>query len=123
VLDRLVLLLLPLLFSGCSNAPAASCPNETPSCPSPAPGYATDVGPLVAMYCTRCHNPGGIEPTPSLRSYEDVTARQQIAHVLFQINSCRMPPDGEPQPTAAERTLILSWFACCAASDAGVCPP
>jgi hypothetical protein len=113
---------LPLLLGGCSGATAAGCPSETLTCPSPAPGYASDVGPLVMTYCTRCHNPDGIEPAPLLQTYEDVTDKQQMAHVLFQISSCHMPPEGEPQPTAAERIKILSWFACCAASDAGVCP-
>jgi hypothetical protein len=116
--------LLPLLLGGCPGAPPAlDCPNESPSCPSPAPGYASDVGPLVATYCTRCHSPGGVEPSPLLRSYEEVTARLVFARARSQISSCLMPPMAEPQPTAAERTLILSWFACCEASDAGVCPP
>ena len=116
--------LLPLLLGGCPGTPAADCPNVSLSCPSPAPGYASTVGPLFATYCTRCHSPDGIEPrTPFLRSYGDVTAKQELSNVQGQIYSCKMPPEGEPRPTAAERTLILSWFACCAASDAGVCPP
>lgn len=78
----------------------------------------------MATYCTRCHNPDGVEPAPLLRSYEDVTATLKIrTEVFLQISSCKMPPEGEPRPTAAERTKILSWFACCSASDAGVCPP
>lgn len=119
-----LLAFLPLLLGGCPGAPAADCSNESPSCPSPAPGYASDVGPLVTTYCTRCHNPDGVEPSHLLRSYADITDSREIAHVRTQIGSCDMPPKGEPRPTAAERTLILSWFACCGTSDAGVvCPP
>jgi len=58
-----------------------------------------------------------------LQSYDDVTANGQRGHLLFQISSCQMPPESEPQPTAAERDLILSWFACCAGSPGGACPP
>jgi hypothetical protein len=54
-----------------------------------------------------------------LQGYDDVAAKSQRGNVLFQLSSCRMPPEGEPQPTAAERDLILSWFACCAG---GACP-
>jgi mono/diheme cytochrome c family protein len=113
-------LLLP--FAACRPAPL-DCPNDNPSCPDPAPSYASDIGPLIGTYCARCHSPDGSNAGLPLQSYDEVTAKQQIAHVLFQISSCRMPPSNEAQPSADERRLILSWFACCAASDAGTCPP
>jgi len=120
-----LLWLLPLLavWTGCPQSPATTCPTSNASCPSPAPGYEADVGPLIARYCSRCHAPDGGNPNVRLQSYDDVTANGQRGHLLFQISSCQMPPESEPQPTAAERDLILSWFACCAGSPGGACPP
>ena len=113
------------MLAGCPGAPAASsCPSDNADCPSPAPSYETDVGPLVMRYCARCHNPAGSDPRLLLQSYADVTDPGQRGHVITRISLCIMPPVGEPQPTADERNLILSWFACCAPSDAGgTCPP
>ena len=114
----------PLLFAfvstACPQAAPPSCPTSSASCPNPPPGYDSDVGPLIARYCSRCHSPDGGDPSLLLQGYDDVTSKSQRGNVLFQLSSCRMPPEGEPQPTAAERDLILSWFACCAG---GTCPP
>ncbi|HEX2658068.1 MAG TPA: hypothetical protein VHU40_07355 [Polyangia bacterium] len=110
------------LALGCSPAAAVSCPNDDPPCPTPSPTYQTDVGPLFATYCSRCHAADGGMPAVLLQSYEDVTSTKggQLTHVFTQIKACKMPQPGEPQPTAAERTTILSWFACCAANG-GTC--
>jgi len=115
-------LLLSLLSLACPQSGPSSCPTSSASCPTPAPRYETDVGPLIARYCSRCHSPDGGNPNVLLQGYDDVTSKSQMGHVLFQLSSCRMPPEGEPQPTAAERDLILSWFACCAAAPGGACP-
>lgn len=101
-----------LLAIGCSPAAAVSCPNDDPPCPTPGPTYQTDVGPLIATYCSRCHAADGGMPAILLQSYEEVASK----HVFTQIKACKMPQPGEPQPTTAERTTILSWFACCAAN-------
>jgi uncharacterized membrane protein len=123
---RAALAAMPLLFSvvsiACPQASPASCPSSSATCPTPAPSYDTDVGPLIARYCSRCHSPDGGNPGHLLQGYDDVTSKSQMSDVLFQISSCRMPLEGEPQPTAAERDLILSWFACCGASPGGACP-
>jgi len=115
-------LLLSLVSIACPQSSPPSCPSSSASCPTPAPSYATDVGPLIARYCSRCHSPDGGEPSHLLQGYDDVTSKSQMGEVLFRISSCRMPPEGEPQPTAAEREVILSWFACCGAAAGGACP-
>ena len=104
---------------GCSPAAAVNCPTDTPTCPSPAPTYQADVGPLIAKYCARCHATDGGDPGVLLQGYDDVTGTQ-VAHVRSRITMCRMPPADQPQPTAAERTTILGWFACCEANG-GTC--
>lgn len=104
---------------GCT--PAVSCPNDNPPCPSPGPTYQADVGPLVATYCARCHAADGGMPAVLLQSYDDVTStKRTLSSVLTQIKACKMPLADEPQPTAAERTTILGWFACCEANG-GTC--
>jgi hypothetical protein len=115
-------LLLSLVSTACPQSSPPSCPSSSASCPTPAPSYDTDVGPLIARYCSRCHSPDGGDPRVLLQGYDDVTSRSQMGNVLSQISMCRMPLEGEPQPTAAERDLILSWFACCGASPDGACP-
>jgi hypothetical protein len=112
-------LLLSFVSTACPQSSPPSCPSSSASCPAPAPSYETDVGPLIARYCSRCHSPDGGNPGVLLQGYDDVTSKSQMANVLFQISSCRMPLEGEPQPAAAERDLILSWFACC---GGGACP-
>jgi len=114
-------LLLAFVSAACPQSSAPStCPTSSASCPTPAPGYDADVGPLIARYCSRCHSLDGGNPSVLLQGYADVTSKSQRGNVLFQLSSCRMPPEGEPQPTTPERDLILSWFACCAG---GGCPP
>lgn len=110
-------------LAGCPQSPAVDCPTITPSCPSTPPSFQTDVGPLFARYCSRCHSPDGGDPGKLLRSYDEVSLTSQRRDLLFQISSCRMPKEGEPRPTEDQRGLMLSWLACCAASDAGTCPP
>jgi uncharacterized membrane protein len=103
------------LAVACSSTAAVNCPDDNPTCPSPGPTYQADVGPLIDKYCSRCHAADGGMPGLPLQSYDDVTATNngQIRHVFTAIKSCRMPKEGEPQPTPAERTTILSWYACC----------
>jgi len=109
------------LAGGCSPA-AVNCPNDNPACPSPPPTYQADVGPLIAKYCSRCHAADGGMPKVRLQSYDDVTSTDggQKTHVFTQIKACQMPKADQPQPTAAERTTILSWYACCEANG-GTC--
>jgi uncharacterized membrane protein len=110
---------------GCTSASPVSCPNDSPACPSSsssAPTYQADVGPLIQKYCAGCHSPDGGNPALLLQTFEDVTATKgmQITHVLSRFKACVMPPADAPQPTSAERTVILTWFACCE-TNGGTC--
>ena len=117
---RVVFIAASSLAAGCT--PAPYCPNDNPSCPAQAPTYQADVGPLFARYCSRCHAVDGGDPALLLQGFDDVTSTKgmQISHVLTRIKSCVMPPADQPQPTTAERTTILGWFACCEANG-GTC--
>jgi hypothetical protein len=97
--------------SVCTDNPVANCPNDLPaSCVTPAPSYETDVSPVIAAYCLTCHSPGGQEASYPLVTYDQVYATR--SQVLDQIYSCRMPPNGQAQPTEAERLLVLQWLVC-----------
>ena len=110
------------LAVACSSTAAVNCPDDNPTCPSPGPTYQADVGPLIDKYCSRCHAADGGMPGVLLQGYDDVTSTKamRITHVFTEIKSCGMPMAGEPQPTPAERTTILSWYACCEANG-GTC--
>ncbi len=88
--------------SGAGNVPV-TCPQTTPS-------YATDVSPLLYSYCTSCHQPNGSQSGKPLDTYSSVSSLS--SKVSSKIADCSMPPNGSPQPTAAERDVILSWIAC-----------
>jgi len=94
-----------------TNGGPSSCPADEPaSCPSPAPSYASDVAPLIQQYCiSGCHNPNGSGSTV-LASWADIHVR--VTTVYDQIYQCKMPLAGSPEPTDAERVLLLSWFVC-----------
>jgi len=103
--------LLVLVALAACGSDGGACPAEQPaSCPTPAPGYANDVAPLLDTYCVTCHSPTGVDPGKPLDTYAHVFERR--SEVLTQVNACRMPPAGEMQPTDDERATILAWLVC-----------
>jgi hypothetical protein len=103
-------LLAALLLAACGGG-VADCPNDLPAtCPSPMPSYKTDVQPIVSNHCLKCHSPGGEEASKDFTTYQNVFL--QRGPILTQFYSCRMPPEGEPRPTAQERALLLGWLTC-----------
>jgi hypothetical protein len=94
----------------------ASCPNDLPeSCPSPAPGWKSDVAPVIAARCASCHEEGGAASKQPLTSHAQVYSRKGA--VLNQIYGCNMPPEGATPLTAAERLAIEAWLVCGAPDD------
>jgi len=74
------------------------------------PSYASDVSPIFFQYCTSCHEANGSQSGKPLDSWSN--ASKLSSKVKDQVSGCSMPPDGNPQPSAAERDVILSWIAC-----------
>jgi len=92
------------------------CPNDLPaSCPSPAPGWAADVAPVIAARCATCHVKGGVAADKPLTSHAEVFFRK--GSVLNQIHACKMPQAGSPQLSAAERAAVQGWLVCGAHDD------
>lgn len=100
-----------LAFAACGgSAPENTCPSDLPAtCPDASLRYS-DVEPLFATYCVRCHSAGGQAQSRPLATYEDVFAQRSAA--LNQLYSCKMPLPGEPAPTGPDRARLLGWFVC-----------
>ena len=104
------LFLLALLLVACGSS-GPPCPNDLPAaCPSPVPSYAQDVKPIISAHCLKCHAPGGQEASKDFTTYSNVFLQRQP--ILTQFYSCRMPPEGEPRPTAEERAMLIGWLVC-----------
>lgn len=100
--------------SGQTPVPDGSCPMDLPaSCPTPAPSYATQVGPIIQTYCVPCHSPSGIEPTLPFSTYADITAASdRPMRMLLQLHACQMPPPYATQLPEADRVTLLGWLVC-----------
>src|SRR5207302_345708 len=66
---------------------------------------------IVKTYCAGCH--GGSNPKGDLVLPTDAVdyANQRAIWipVLERVTDGTMPPDGKPQPTADQRTLLAGW--------------
>jgi uncharacterized membrane protein len=105
------------VIPACSSGNSSStCPDSVPtSCPSPAPTFAADVAPLIQSHCTSCHGPG--QQIPTLGTYANIADAATQQHVLFQVQTCTMPPAPKTPLTAQQRDTILSWLVCGAMND------
>ncbi|HND56224.1 MAG TPA: DUF1587 domain-containing protein, partial [Pirellulaceae bacterium] len=64
------------------------------------------VQPLLAKYCSRCHDAkkqeGQFRLDTLARDFADMLVAQRWSEVMFRINTGEMPPKGEPQPSVEE---------------------
>ncbi|MFM8581015.1 MAG: DUF1587 domain-containing protein, partial [Planctomycetaceae bacterium] len=75
--------------------------------------FQQQVKPLLAKYCVRCHNIDDRQSGVRVDHIDGSADDQQIAlfkAIRRQLDQSSMPPEEEPQPTAAERTLIDAWL-------------
>ena len=82
--------------------------------------YSADVAPLLSKYCLGCHQRSEAEAGLSLQTPAEIlkggesgpaidASQLQNSHLLRVLRSDgddRMPPSDQPQPTAAERSLL-----------------
>lgn len=85
--------------------------------------YSADVAPLLSKYCLGCHQRSEAEAGLSLQTPAEIlkggesgpaidASQLQNSHLLRVLRSDgddRMPPSDQPQPTAAERSLLEQW--------------
>jgi hypothetical protein len=86
--------------------------NAGSATPVPKPDtFKTQVAPLLQKYCIECHGPQKQKADLALHKYPDAASaikdRGTWESVLEMIESSAMPPEGQPQPTAAERQLLI----------------
>lgn len=131
------MLLTALLFRGAAVGQASDPPPSGPAAPEPgvqspalatepepAPehpalrseaAWSTEIFPLLQNYCTDCHDKdaqkGGVD-LESLKSLPDARAALRLWwRAKDQMEAAQMPPPKKSQPTAEERTRLISWIA------------
>lgn len=87
---------------------------ESPRPPERA-DFDKQVRPLLAKYCFGCHGTENGSGGANLAGFTSVPVIQR-GHVewqkaLTQVRERSMPPRGVPQPTEAERLLLVEWLA------------
>lgn len=91
---------------------AASLASIEPSPSSEVDRVATELAPAVAEHCARCH---GLEKTnggvtlAGVRDAADVARdRATWSRALAQLRAEKMPPKRAPQPSAAQRAMMIA---------------
>ncbi|MEQ8784994.1 MAG: DUF1592 domain-containing protein [Pirellulaceae bacterium] len=78
-------------------------------------GFATVAEPFLRSHCLRCHGPeqqqGGFRVDRQLpNEFLDHAVVEWWSEVLNVLNAGQMPPDGEPQPPAADVRRFVEWI-------------
>ncbi len=81
---------------------------------SGADSFASEVAPLIKKYCASCHTgakPAGGAALLTYHTRASVLKGKKIWERVSQnLSAATMPPSGAPQPSAAERDLIITWI-------------
>ena len=96
---------------------ALQCPllafGAAPIVPGTA-GYDARVRPFFKTYCIKCHGPNKSKGELTLHTLDgDLASGQGLERwedVLEALKLGEMPPEGEPQPGAAERQTVTDWI-------------
>jgi hypothetical protein len=95
---------------------ARQCPDDAPAaCMGTAPRFSTDVAPLVATHCAKCHAPGGPAEKVPFGSYDEIASH--AGDMMLELETCEMPPAPEPELDAAQRATLFAWITCGARND------
>src|SRR5688572_3501780 len=103
--SKLLLLPVGLVFAGISTAVLNAADVATP--------FQKDVKPLLEKYCFDCHGDGMKKGDLALDAFMDEAAalknRDKWQLVMRNVQTGEMPPEKKPQPSTAERELIVKW--------------
>ncbi|MDB6025788.1 MAG: Protein of unknown function (DUF1587)/Protein of unknown function (DUF1592)/Protein of unknown [Verrucomicrobiales bacterium] len=76
--------------------------------------YEKQIKPLLSRYCYGCHNDKKHKGDLSLESFADIAAilkePKRWELVMHHVQTREMPPEDKPQPSDAERHLLVSWI-------------
>jgi hypothetical protein len=104
---------------GFADGGACAAPSVPAICPSPAPSFTMElmgqpsINDTIQTYCavTGCHVPPVAQNMTPFQSYADIYSAAQ-SDLVGNITNCAMPPQGNPQPPAAELAALLAWVVC-----------
>jgi mono/diheme cytochrome c family protein len=97
----------------CSGPTSLRAQERSAATPEPL-DYRRQIEPLFAEFCHRCHGEDkqkgdvrldGLDPAMTARA-----DAEGFHSALDMINSGEMPPKDEPQPTDAQRRLLVGWL-------------
>lgn len=76
--------------------------------------YDAQIRPLFSTYCGKCHGMEKPKEGINLVRFTDLASIYKEPKlwrtVLTQLNERAMPPENKPQPTEAERALLIQWI-------------
>lgn len=76
--------------------------------------FPQQIAPLLKKYCHECHGPKKQEGELALHKYANEAAvlkdQKTWERVLEMVEFKAMPPEEKPQPSEAERKLIVEWL-------------
>lgn len=76
--------------------------------------YDAQIRPLLNTYCGKCHGMEKPKEGINLVRFNDLPSIYKEPKlwrtVLTQLNERAMPPENKPQPTEAERALLIQWI-------------
>jgi len=102
------------LGPGGGYAPAAEPALAPVAANAPMPAFVQDVRPLLSTYCFECHKGDKAKGGLAFDAFRDertaIGRPQAWEKVVGNLESGLMPPEGKPQPTDAERALIIRWI-------------
>jgi len=108
-----LLALSALIVIGCGGPGGGrDCPFETPVCPDPQPSYTGEVGAIIQTYCVGCHGPGGQEANRPFGTWQDINSHGYAGPMQRQLLACLMPPADAPQPSDAQKQILIGWLTC-----------
>lgn len=118
-----ILVAFALVTPACHQTAVDCPPPPPPGCPDGgAPSFSDVYTNVIMPLCDRCHTPGGEEGVMPLLTYQQVYGNGvEVSEIRNQIESCQMPPAGQPEVlTDDERQTLLAWIACGAHNDSPV---
>ncbi len=78
------------------------------------PGFQADIRPIMQARCVKCHGPDEKSGNVNFAAITDDEAaarsRKLWRKAIAQLEAGEMPPPDAPQPTPAEKQLLVAWM-------------
>jgi mono/diheme cytochrome c family protein len=113
-----VLLAAAAIYVGATYSFTLTAQTPTPATPAAGgPNFQREITPILQRHCTSCH--AGLRPRGGMRlNFRDESDARSVLknddgfweRVANEVAGTHMPPAGRPQPTDAERDLLVEWI-------------